>query len=69
MLYHPDNVEEIDVSSEDIMHFCSVDLIDSDMKQAHYKLIEKFEAQRGTIIFDPNVRLPLWKNATDCKRQ
>ena len=39
------------------------------MKQAHYKLIEKFEAQRGTIIFDPNVRLPLWKNAADCKRQ
>lgn len=68
MLYHPDNLEEIDVSSEDIMHFCSVDLIDSDMKQAHYKLIEKFEAQRGTIIFDPNVRLPLWKNAADCKK-
>ena len=50
------------------MHFCSVDLIDSDMKQAHYKLIEKFEATWNDY-FDPNVRLPLWKNAADCKRQ
>ena len=30
-------------------------------------MIEKFEAAHGMIVFDPNVRLPLWDSAEACK--
>ena len=37
------------------------------MKNAHLAMIEKFEAAHGMIVFDPNVRLPLWDSAEACK--
>ena len=38
------------------------------MKYAHEKMIEKFESVGGTIVFDPNVRLPLWEDKLECQR-
>ena len=67
MLYSIDAVSAIDVNENDVLHFCSVDLVESPMKYAHKKLIEKVTHAGGTIVFDPNVRLPLWKNEADCK--
>ena len=67
MLYEAQNIEDIDMGKGDILHFCSVDLVDSPMKQAHLAMVEKFEQQQGTIVFDPNVRLPLWDNEEDCR--
>lgn len=67
MLYSVDAVSAIDVNENDVLHFCSVDLVESPMKYAHKKLIEKVTHVGGTIVFDPNVRLPLWKNEADCK--
>ena len=67
MLYHASNLDEINVSNQDVLHFCSVDLIECDMKNAHLAMIEKFEAAHGMIVFDPNVRLPLWDSAEACK--
>lgn len=67
MLYSIDAVSAIDVNENDVLHFCSVDLVESLMKYAHKKLIEKVTHVGGTIVFDPNVRLPLWKNEADCK--
>jgi fructokinase len=67
MLYSIDAVSTIDVNENDVLHFCSVDLVESPMKYAHKKLIEKVTHAGGTIVFDPNVRLPLWKNEADCK--
>ncbi|MGW7987845.1 carbohydrate kinase family protein [Staphylococcus shinii] len=67
MLYSIDAVSTIDVNENDVLHFCSVDLVESPMKYAHKKLIEKVTHAGGTIVFDPNVRLPLWKNEEDCK--
>ncbi|MEC5302324.1 carbohydrate kinase family protein [Staphylococcus shinii] len=67
MLYSIDAVSAIDVNENDVLHFCSVDLVESPMKYAHKKLIEKVTHVGGTIVFDPNVRLPLWKNEADCK--
>ncbi|WLR54673.1 PfkB family carbohydrate kinase [Mesobacillus subterraneus] len=52
----------------DILHFCSVDLIESPVKYAHLKAIE-YAKQNGSLIsFDPNVRLPLWESPDDCRR-
>ena len=46
-----------------ILHFCSVDLVDSPMKeQAHLKAIQLAKEQGAIISFDPNVRLPLWSS-------
>ncbi|WP_145408116.1 carbohydrate kinase family protein [Paenibacillus xylanexedens] len=51
----------------DILHFCSVDLVDSPMKQAHLRAIQTAKAQGGIISFDPNVRLPLWDSPKECR--
>ncbi|AKL92332.1 5-dehydro-2-deoxygluconokinase [Staphylococcus capitis subsp. capitis] len=68
MLYDPSHIEDIEVTDQDILHFCSVDLVESLMKQAHSKMIEKFEKANGTIVFDPNVRLPLWEDPEACRQ-
>jgi fructokinase len=63
--------EEIDPAwfqSGDILHFCSVDLVESPMKQAHKKAIAAVSAAEGLISFDPNVRLPLWEDPEDCRK-
>lgn len=52
----------------DILHFCSVDLVESPMKYAHYKAIKLVQEQGGMISFDPNVRLPLWDSPETCKQ-
>jgi len=60
-------IDENWFSEGDILHFCSVDLVESPMKQAHVKAIE-FAKSKGSIIsFDPNVRLPLWNDPNECR--
>ncbi|MFD3257311.1 carbohydrate kinase [Paenibacillus lentus] len=62
--------EEIDPAifqPDDMLHFGSVDLIESPMKQAHLKAIHAVKSRGGLISFDPNVRLPLWKSPKDCQ--
>lgn len=51
----------------DVLHFCSVDLVESPMKQAHKHAIHSMKEKGGLISFDPNVRLPLWDHAEDCR--
>lgn len=51
----------------DYLHFGSVDLVDSPMKQAHKQAIKFVKEKNGLISFDPNVRLSLWDNSDDCK--
>lgn len=50
-----------------VLHFCSVDLIEAPVKYAHRKAIEYAKQNNAIISFDPNVRLPLWKESQDCK--
>lgn len=52
----------------DILHFCSVDLVESPMKQAHKKAIKGVSDAGGLVSFDPNVRLPLWEKPEDCRK-
>lgn len=51
---------EVNFTQSDILHFCSVDLIPSPMKETHVKVIEQMHAAGGTVVFDPNLRFPLW---------
>lgn len=57
----PDNI----LDDCGMIHFCSVNLVESSMKQAHYKLITMAKEKGLLISFDPNLRLSLWKNE-DC---
>lgn len=52
----------------DILHFCSVDLVESPMKRAHVKAIQAAKERGGIISFDPNVRLPLWDDPQECQK-
>lgn len=60
-------IDENWFSQGDILHFCSVDLVESPMKQAHVKAIQLAKARGGIISFDPNVRLPLWNSTQECR--
>ncbi|SUK17602.1 putative fructokinase [Staphylococcus agnetis] len=57
----------VNFQQDDILHFCSVDLIPSPMKEAHVKALELMEKAEGTIIFDPNLRFPLWPSVDALK--
>jgi len=52
----------------DILHFGSVDLVESPMKYAHIKSIEEAKSRGSLISFDPNIRLPLWENSENCRQ-
>ena len=52
----------------DILHFCSVDLVESPMKKAHIKAIHLAKEKGSIISFDPNVRIPLWNNPETCRK-
>lgn len=67
LLLSEDEISESWFNEGDILHFCSVDLVESPMKQAHVKAIRVAKEKGVMISFDPNVRLPLWENAEDCR--
>lgn len=50
-----------------ILHFCSVALVESPSKYAHKKAIALAKENGAVISFDPNIRLPLWSSASDCR--
>jgi fructokinase len=62
MLLDKEELNELVFSAADILHFCSVDLIEAPVKYAHLAALEKMQQAGGTIVFDPNVRLNLWPN-------
>lgn len=51
-----------------VLHFCSVALVESPMKYAHIEAINIAKQKDAIISFDPNVRLPLWKNHDECRK-
>lgn len=68
MLLTEDEVSDIPFHKGDILHFCSVDLIEAPVKYAHKRVIED-AIKAGTVIsFDPNVRLPLWPDEESCQK-
>lgn len=51
-----------------MIHFCSVDLVESPMKAAHQKLIEMAMEQNVMVSFDPNLRFSLWDDLGQLKK-
>ncbi len=49
------------------LHFCSVDLVDHPVRQAHRRAIELARERDMIVCFDPNVRLPLWDSPAACR--
>jgi fructokinase len=68
MLLDEKEINSNDFEEGDILHFCSVSLIDAPIKNAHSKAIEYCKAKNGIISFDPNIRLPLWNSEVECRR-
>lgn len=62
MLLEANELCKEDFEVGDILHFCSVDLVDAPVRKAHDRAIEIMKAKDGLISFDPNVRLPLWED-------
>ncbi|MGP7817162.1 carbohydrate kinase family protein [Niallia sp. 01092] len=68
LLLSADEIDENWFEEGDILHYCSVDLVESPMKKAHIAAIKAAKANGALISFDPNVRLPLWNNPEDCRQ-
>ncbi len=68
MLLEAAEIVEEDFNKKDILHFCSVSLIDAPIKEAHRRAIEIAEKKGTLISFDPNVRLPLWNSPEECRK-
>ncbi|ATH93777.1 fructokinase [Bacillus glycinifermentans] len=67
LLLSADEIQSEWFHKGDLLHFCSIDLVESPMKQAHMKVINDFREVGGIVSFDPNVRLPLWPDETSCR--
>lgn len=63
MLYQPEQIAPDIFQDAYALHFCSVDLGDFPMKEAHRKAIDLARESGALISFDPNLRLQLWDNA------
>lgn len=50
-----------------VLHFCSVDLVDWPVREAHRRAIELAQQAGMIVSFDPNVRLPLWESPAACR--
>jgi fructokinase len=68
MLLESSQIKDDWFSDCGILHFCSVDLIDAPVKDAHRRAIALAKANGANISFDPNIRLPLWDDEQECKK-
>ncbi|CAN7366408.1 carbohydrate kinase [Paenibacillus sp. LjRoot153] len=68
MLLAQEDIGEQWFTEGDILHFCSVDLIEAPVKYAHLKAIQTVKQNGGIVSFDPNVRLPLWNDKEECRK-
>ncbi|EON72634.1 carbohydrate kinase family protein [Lysinibacillus sphaericus] len=68
LLYRQEQLPTNLLSALDILHFCSVNLVESPMKQTHVALIEQAHLTGCLVSFDANIRLPLWHDAGACRK-
>ncbi|MGG2054272.1 carbohydrate kinase [Lysinibacillus pakistanensis] len=68
LLYSKEQLPANLLTAMDILHFCSVNLVESPMKEAHIALIEQAHQAESLVSFDPNVRLPLWQDDKACRQ-
>ncbi|TNF06508.1 MAG: carbohydrate kinase [Bacillota bacterium] len=62
LLLDEHEIDETLFQPHDVLHFCSVDLVDAPVKRAHYQAISYAHKHHMIVSFDPNLRFPLWKD-------
>lgn len=60
LLLSPEEIDPAVFSQGDILHFCSVSLVDYPVKYAHKAAISHALNAGAIISFDPNLRFSLW---------
>ncbi len=68
MFLNEDDVKDDMLEKGDVLHFCSVCLVDSPTKQAHKKAIALAKKKGAIVSFDLNMRPSLWTNDGDMIR-
>ena len=68
MLLEASEIQEGWFEPGDILHFCSVDLVDAPVRAAHDRAIEIARRKMLLVSFDPNVRLALWQDHDEYRR-
>lgn len=66
--YSVEDIPEDILDDCGMIHFCSVDLVESPMKEAHKKLIDMAIEKRVKVSFDPNLRFSLWDDLDALKK-
>ncbi|MGI6701336.1 MAG: carbohydrate kinase family protein [Christensenellales bacterium] len=61
----PDEIDPEWFNKEDILHFCSVSLVEAPVKYAHIKALDSIIKADGRVSFDINLRPMLWKSKED----
>lgn len=67
LLYAKEQLSPTALQGCGALHFCSVDLVESPMKEAHRALLKMAQKEGVTISFDPNLRLSLWEDEQKLK--
>ena len=67
LLLKEEEIDEDWFREGDLLHFCSVNLIHETIRETHQKAISSCRKKGGIISFDPNVRLPLWRDEESCR--
>ena len=60
LLYSPEQVDPALFTTAFALHFCSVSLVESPMREAHMAAIAAARQAGALVSFDPNLRFPLW---------
>lgn len=60
LMYSSSEIPEDILDNCGMLHFCSVDLVESPMKEAHLRLIDMAHEKGVLVCFDPNLRFSLW---------
>ncbi|MDE6760534.1 MAG: carbohydrate kinase [Lachnospiraceae bacterium] len=68
MLLEPTQIKKEWFQDAFALHFCSVSLGETPMKQAHKKAVEYALAAGNVISFDPNLRFNLWESKDDLRK-
>ena len=68
LLYAPEQVDTALFATAYALHFCSVALVDSPMREAHKTAIAAARDAGALISFDPNLRFPLWPDRDALRR-
>ncbi|MDC7126002.1 MAG: carbohydrate kinase, partial [Spirochaetales bacterium] len=68
MLLESSEIQDDWFNEGDILQFCTVSLSAEPVRSAHIKAIEAVKKKNGVIVFDPNLRFPLWDDKDALKK-